>query len=73
VHAPTKDKSNDTKDNFYEELECTCSQFPKYHLKILLDFSASVGREDMFKPTIRNKSIHEISNDNQIQTVTQKI
>jgi len=22
VHAPTEDKSDDTKDSFYEELEC---------------------------------------------------
>jgi hypothetical protein len=28
------------------------------------DFSAKVGREDIFKPTIRNESLHEISIDN---------
>jgi hypothetical protein len=32
-------------------------------LKILLgDFNAKVGREDIFKPTIGNESLHEISN-----------
>jgi hypothetical protein len=37
----------------------------KYHMKILLgDFNAKVGREDIFKPTIGNESLHEISNDN---------
>jgi hypothetical protein len=39
-------------------------KFPKYQMKILLgDFNAKVGREDIFKPTIGNKSLHEISND----------
>jgi hypothetical protein len=28
------------------------------------DFNAKVGREDISKPTIRNESLHEISNDN---------
>jgi hypothetical protein len=33
-------------------------------MNILLgDFNAKVGREDIFKPTIWNESLHEISND----------
>jgi hypothetical protein len=32
-HAPAEDKSDDTKDRFYEELERTVNQFPKYHMK----------------------------------------
>jgi hypothetical protein len=28
------------------------------------NFNAKVGREDIFKPTTGNKSLHEISNDN---------
>jgi hypothetical protein len=32
-------------------------------MKIVLgDFSAKVGRVDIFKPTIKNESLHEISN-----------
>jgi hypothetical protein len=39
-------------------------KFPKYHMKIPLgDFNAKVGREDIFKPTIGNGSLHKISND----------
>jgi hypothetical protein len=34
-------------------------------MKILFgDFNAKVGREEIFKPTIGNESLHEISNDN---------
>jgi hypothetical protein len=39
VHAPSEDKSDDSKD-----------RFPRYHMKILLgDFNAKVGRENIFK------------------------
>ena len=38
--------------------------FPKYHMKILLgDFNAKVGRENIFKPTIRQESLNQDSND----------
>jgi hypothetical protein len=34
-------------------------------MKILLrDFNAKVGKEDIFKPTVGNDSLPEISNDN---------
>jgi hypothetical protein len=32
-------------------------------------FNAKVGREDIFKPTIGNESLHEISNDNGVRVV----
>jgi hypothetical protein len=63
VHAQTVDKSNDIKNSFYEKLECVSDQFLKYHMKILLDFSAKVERENIFKLTVGNGSIPEISND----------
>jgi hypothetical protein len=69
IHAPTEDK-NDGKDSFYKESECVFDKFPKYHMKILLgDFNGKVGREDVFKSTIGNESLHEISNDNGVRLV----
>jgi exonuclease III len=69
VHAPCKDMSDDVKDSFCEELGHVFDQFPRYDRKILLgDFNAKVGREDIFKPTIRNESSHEISNDNGVKS-----
>jgi endonuclease/exonuclease/phosphatase family metal-dependent hydrolase len=39
-------------------------------MKVLLgDFNAKVGRKDIFKPTIGNESLHEISNDNGVRLV----
>jgi hypothetical protein len=65
VHAPSEDKSDDSKDSFYEELEQVFDHFPRYHMKILLrDLNANVGRENIFKPTIGNDSLHQDSNDN---------
>ena len=53
VRAPSKEKSDNSKDSFYEELEQVFDHFPKYDTKILLgDFNAKVGRENIFKPTI---------------------
>jgi exonuclease III len=70
VHAPRKDKSDDVKDSFYEELGRVFDKFPKYRIKILLgDFNASVGREDIFKPTVGNENLHEISEDNEVRIV----
>ena len=53
-----------------EELEQVFDHFPKYHTKILLDFNAKVGRENIFKPTIGNESLHQHSNDNGVRIVT---
>jgi hypothetical protein len=36
---------------------------------LLGDFSAKVGREDIFKPAIRDESLHEIGNDNGVRLV----
>jgi exonuclease III len=71
VHAPTEAKTDDVKDSFYEELEHVFDKFPKYHMKILSgDFNAKVRREDIFKLTIGNESLQEISNDNGVRLVT---
>jgi hypothetical protein len=41
-----------------------------YDMKMLLgDFNAKVGRENIFKLTIGNESLYEISNDNGIRVV----
>jgi hypothetical protein len=69
IYALTENKTDDVKDSFYEELECVLDKFPKYHMKITLDFNAKVGREDIFKLTIGNETLHEISNNNGVRLV----
>ena len=44
VHEQSEDKSDDSKDSFYEELEQVFVYFPRYHMKSLLgDFNANWG------------------------------
>ena len=47
VQAPSEEKSDDSQDSFYEELEQVFNNFPNYYMKILLgDTNAKVGREN---------------------------
>jgi hypothetical protein len=54
---------------FYEELEQVFDHLRKYHMKILLDFNAKVGGDNIFKPTIGKESLHQDSNDNGVRVV----
>uniref|UniRef100_A0A1B0DRK3 Uncharacterized protein n=1 Tax=Phlebotomus papatasi TaxID=29031 RepID=A0A1B0DRK3_PHLPP len=65
VHAPTLDKSDDIKEEFYAKLEEEYDKVPKYDVKLILgDFNAKIGREESLKPAIGNHSLHENTNDN---------
>ena len=69
-HAPSEEESEESKDSFYEELEKVFDHLPKYQMKILLgNFNAKVGRENIFKPIIGQKSLHQDSNDNGVRLV----
>jgi hypothetical protein len=66
AHVPNDDKDDDIRDSFYKELE----QVFDHHMKILVgDFTAKVGREDIFKLIIGNKSLHEVSDDTEVRVV----
>jgi len=55
---------------FYEDLEQVCYHFPKFCMKILIeDFNVKVERENIFKPTIGNESLHQDDNDNGARVV----
>jgi hypothetical protein len=55
ILTPKEAKIDDVKDSFHKELERVFDKFHKCHMKNLLgDFSAKVGREDIFKLTIGN-------------------
>ena len=70
VHAISEEKSDESTHRFCEELEQVFYHSPKYHMKILLgDFNAKVGRENIFKPTIGNESLHQDSKGNGVRIV----
>ena len=70
VHALSEEKSDSSKDSFYEVLEQVFNHFPKYHMKIVLgDFNAKLGRGDIFKATVGNESLQQDSNENGVRKV----
>ena len=45
VHATSEEKSDDSKETFYGELQQVFNHIPNYHIKIMLvDFNAKLGR-----------------------------
>jgi len=38
-------------------------------MKIVLDFNGKVKRENIFKPTVGNESLHQDSNDSSVRIV----
>jgi hypothetical protein len=70
VHEPSEKKSHYSKRSFHEQLEHVFNSLPKYYTQILLiDFNENFGKEDIFKPTIGNKSPHQHSSDNGVRIV----
>jgi exonuclease III len=68
--ARSVEKSDDSKDSLYEELEQVFDHFTKYHMEILLgDFNAKLGGKDILKPKIGNESLHLGSNDNSVRII----
>ena len=51
VYAPTLCSEEDTKDKFYEELDCAIKKLPtNEHLYLLGDFNARIGTENAARP-----------------------
>jgi len=70
VHAPTEDKSDDTKDDFYELLDRTYNQCPSYDIKIVLgDFNAKLGKENTFDSIVGNHSLHKDTSSNGLRLI----
>jgi hypothetical protein len=68
MQAPSEEKSDDSKGSYYGELEHVFEPIPKYHMRIQLGYyNARVGRQIIFKLTIRDESLHQNSNDNGVR------
>jgi len=69
VHAPSEDKSDESKiqRQFLRGIKAVPPPPPpppKNHMKILFgEFDAKVDRENIFKPTVCNESLQQDSND----------
>jgi len=70
VHAPSEGISDDSKDNFYEELEHVCEYFSKCNMKnYVRKLQCKIVGVNIFNPTIWNKSLHQDSNDSGVRIV----
>ncbi|VVC40444.1 Hypothetical protein CINCED_3A018939 [Cinara cedri] len=64
-YAPTEDKNEAVKNEFYERLETVCDLLPSSKVKILLvEFNIKIGQELFFSPTIGEHSLYKNSNNN---------
>lgn len=71
VHAPTEDKEDEEKDEFYDELERAYDSCPRSDIKIVIgDLNAKIGREDIYLPHIGKYSLHNNTNSNGHRAVT---
>ena len=65
VHAQTNEKTNEINEEFYNLLEQNINQIANSDIKIILgDFKVKVGKENIYKPTIGNESLHNKTNNN---------
>jgi len=68
IRAPTNEKTEQVKEEFYNLLEQNINQIANSDIKIILgDFNAKVGKEDIYKPTIGSESLHNETNNNGIK------
>jgi len=72
VHAASaEDKRDNTKDRFYVEPDRVfCQSHEVQHERFVRRFQCKVGRENIFKATIGNESLHEINLDNGFRVVS---
>jgi hypothetical protein len=65
ANAPTEEKSEIQKDQFYERLERTYKQCPSYDIKIILgNMNAKVGKEIWTGTAVGACGLHDESNEN---------
>jgi hypothetical protein len=70
VHAPTKEKDDHEKDNFYEDLNQIYEDWPKRDVRIIIgDLNAKISTEEMCRPIIGKCSLHNLSNNNGIRLI----
>jgi len=65
AYAPTEEKVENLKSDFYDDLDNILDTTTNSCIKILIGgFNAKIGKEDMYIPTIGPNSLHDVSNDN---------
>ncbi|CAG9573517.1 unnamed protein product [Danaus chrysippus] len=64
-YAPINDAADETKDQFYGDLQNVIEKVPRYDALIVLgDVNAQVGKEQAFGEVAGKHSLHDVTNDN---------
>jgi exonuclease III len=62
VYAPTEEKTDEEKENFYD-LQIVHNKVPKHDIVIILgDLNAKFGKKDIYQDVAGKHTLHEISN-----------
>jgi len=69
VHAPTYEKTEEIKEEFYNLLEQNINQIARSDIKIILGEFIAKGKESIYKPNIGNESLHSETNNNRIKII----
>jgi exonuclease III len=65
THAPTEQKKEYEKEEFYDRLEEICSNVQKYDITIIMgDFNAKIGKEKLLAKVAGKCTIHNETNEN---------
>jgi|UniRef100_A0A2S2QW71 hypothetical protein len=65
LHAPTEEKSQEKKEEFYKKLENILSRINNSKIRIMLgNMNAKIGKIQFFNFTIGMHSLHETTNNN---------
>ena len=65
INAPTEDKEEDMKEQFYEQLQRTHDRVPKHDVTIIIsDMNAKLGKEKVFSQVVGHHILHSIYNEN---------
>lgn len=65
VHAPTEEREEEEKMDFYADLEKTYDEAPSFDMKIILgDFNGKIGKERIYHPTTGRHSLHDNTSSN---------
>jgi exonuclease III len=65
VHAPTEEKSDEEKENFYEDLQIVHNKIPKHDIVIILgDLNVKIGKKEVYQNVAGKHTLHETSNRN---------
>ena len=64
VYAPTEDHTEETKEQFYDNLQYLLDKTPKTDIIILSDVNAQLGKERLYNEMTGQHTLHEETNRN---------